>query len=100
MSDTSSTTQSDMSGRKKRVVGPKGRKDRYVGAMEAQLKLWAAQATIECRQSIDDLKAKCAVTHAKVKEFKAAGSEKWEGFKAGIERAWSDLDVAFGDLNL
>jgi len=37
MSDTSSTTQSDMSGRKKRVVGPKGRKDRYVGPMEANV---------------------------------------------------------------
>ena len=95
---------------------PKSRKDRPVGPMEAnvdkmeaQLKRWAAQidglaakagtpARLEYRQSIDDLKAKRAVAQAKVGEFKAAGSEKWEGFKAGIERAWSDLEVALREL--
>lgn len=85
-----------------------------VDKMEAQLKLWAAQiddlaaktektcprAKIECRQGIDDLKARRAVAQAKVDEFKAAGSGKWEEFKAGIERAWSDLEVAFSDLKL
>ena len=83
-----------------------------VDKMEAQLKLWTAQidglavkaektgaqARIECRQNIDDLKARRAVAQAKVDEFKAAGSGKWEEFKAGIERAWSDLEVAFSDL--
>ena len=108
-----------MKGRKGRLMGPKGRKGRYVGPMEAnvdkmemQLKLWAtqiddlaaraektgAQAKIECHQSIDDLKAKRAVAQAKVDEFKVAGSEKWERFKAGIERAWSDLETAFNEL--
>ena len=85
-----------------------------VDKMEAQLKLWAAQidglaaqaektcprAKIECRQGIDDLKARRAVAQAKVDEFKAAGSEKWEEYKAGIEHAWSDLEVAFRNQKL
>ena len=83
-----------------------------IDKMEAQLKQWAvlidslaakaekagARAKIEYRLSIDDLKAKRAVAQAKVDEFKAAGIEKWEGFKAGIERAWSDLEIAFNEL--
>ena len=85
-----------------------------VDKMEAQLKLWAAQidvlaakvdktcpwAKIECRQGIDDLKARRAVAQAKVDEFKAAGSGKWEEYKAGIEHAWSDLEVAFRNQKL
>jgi len=95
--------------RKKRSMGPM---EANVDKMEAQLKQWAAQidvlvekagkagaqAGIEYRLSIDDLKAKRVIAQAKVDEFKAAGSEKWEGFKAGIERAWSDLEDAFREL--
>ncbi|MDD5224852.1 MAG: hypothetical protein PHE84_12780 [bacterium] len=98
---------------------PKRDKDRYAGPleadvdkMEAQLRLWTAQidgladkakktgaqAKIEYLQSIDDLKAKRAVAQAKVDEFRAAGSEKWGEFKAGIERAWDDLEGAFINL--
>ena len=100
-------------------MGPKGRKGRAAGPieanvdkMEAQLKQWAAridglaakaekagaQAKIEVRLSIDDLKAKRAVAQAKLDEFKTAGSEKWDGFKAGIERAWGEIETAFNEL--
>ena len=91
-----------------------GSMEANVDKMEAQLKLWAAQidgmaakaektcpwAKIECHQGIDDLKARRAVAQAKVDEFKAAGSEKWEEYKAGIEHAWSDLEVAFRNQKL
>jgi hypothetical protein len=100
-------------------MGLKGRKDRSVGLaeanvdkMEAQLKLWIAQidslaakadmagakAGIDYRLSLDDLKVKRAVAQSKVDEFKAAGIEKWEEFRAGIECAWSDLESAFQEL--
>jgi hypothetical protein len=36
----------------------------------------------------------------KVEEFKVAGSEKWEGFKVGIERAWGEVEDAFKELKL
>jgi hypothetical protein len=100
-------------------MGPKNRKDRAIGLMEAnvekmeeQLKRWAAQidglaakahkagaqAEIEYRLSIDDLKAKRVIAQLKVDEFKTAGSEKWDGFKAGIELAWRDIEDAFQEL--
>ena len=86
-----------------------GQMETNVHKMETQLKLWAmqieglaakaektgAQARIEYRQNIDDLKARRVVLQAKIDEFKAAGSGKWEEFRAGIEHAWSDLEAAF-----
>jgi hypothetical protein len=91
------------------VVGPL---EANVDKLEAQLKLWAAkidvlaakadqagaQAGIDYRAGIDDLKAKRVVAQAKIDEYKAAGREKWEGFKAGIELAWSDLETALANL--
>jgi len=66
--------------------------------MEAQLKLWDAkldvlmaradvagtQAKSDLRKRIDVVKAKRAVAQAKFDEFRAAGSENWDSFKAGI----------------
>lgn len=80
--------------------------------MEAQLKRWAARierlaagagkdgakAGILYRLSIDDLKVKRAVAEARVTEFKAAGADKWEKHRAGIEAAWNDLETALRDL--
>lgn len=121
MSDASRTTQSDMKGHKVGLLGPRGRNIGYVGPLEAnvgkleaQLTLWAVQiddlaakadkagarATIEYRQSIDDLKIKRAMAQEKFDEFKAAGSGKWEEFKTDIEHAWSELAAAFSNLNL
>ena len=105
---------------KRKLKGPKGQKDRHMGPlleanvekMEAQLKLWAeridglaaktgksgAKSQIEYQLRIDDLKIKRVMAQAKVDEFKAAGSEKWEEFRAGIERAWSDLETTLSEL--
>ncbi len=98
-----------------KALGPKDRKARYIKSvetnvdkMDARLKHWAARidrlatqagrAGIEYRLSIDDLKIKRAVAQVRVDEFKAAGVEKWEELRAGIELAWSELEVAFSDL--
>jgi len=100
--------------RKTKKVRPVGAMEANVEKMEAQLKTWAVQidgltakaeqageqAKIDFRQGIDDLKAKRAAAQIKVEEFKAAGSEKWEGFKGGIERAWGEIEVAFKELKL
>ena len=80
--------------------------------MEAQLKLWSsrieklaagarkagARTGIVYFLSIDDLKVKRALAQAKVEEFKAAGSAKQTRLKAGIARAWNDLEDSFTDL--
>ena len=84
----------------------------HIEKMEKQLKHWGAkldeflakadqagaEAKIEYRKRIDDLKLKHQVAQSKLDEFKAAGSEKWETLKTGVESAWNELDVAFKKL--
>ena len=96
-------------GRKTKVSGPM---EAAVAKMDAQLKRWAAQideltaqadkggaeAEAVFLQSIENLKAKRAVAQAKVDQLRTTGQEKWHGVKAGVERAWRDLEVAFKDL--
>ncbi|MGA7744049.1 MAG: coiled coil domain-containing protein [Polyangia bacterium] len=84
----------------------------HVGKMETQLKQWGArldqivakaekagtEVNGERRKRVDELKAKYQAAQSKIGEFKAAGSEKWEVFKTGVETAWSDLEAAFKKL--
>ena len=84
----------------------------HVGKMEKQLKRWGAkldelgakaegagtEVKVEYRKNIDDLKAKYQVAQSKLDELKAAGSEKWETCKTGVEGAWKELEAAFGKL--
>jgi len=83
-----------------------------VGKMETQLKQWGAkldelmakakesgaEVKVDYHQSIDELKAKHQAAQSKFDELRAAGSEKWETFKIGIEGAWNELEVAFKKL--
>jgi predicted nucleic acid-binding Zn-ribbon protein len=80
--------------------------------MEAQLKAWSAklneavakagdagqQAKIDTRKQIDELKEKLAGARAKLDEAKAAGGEKWESLKSGVESTWHELEGAFKKL--
>src|SRR5512142_2599759 len=86
--------------------------ERHVGQMEARLRhlgakldelaakveRGSAEVQAERRKSIDDLKAKHAAAHAKLEEFRAAGNDKWDHFKTGIERAWNELERAVKSL--
>ena len=83
-----------------------------VGKLEAQLSHWGAkldelvakveeggaEVKTDYRNSIDDLKAKHRAAHAKLEEVKAAGSDKWDHFKTGLESAWNELENAFKSL--
>lgn len=83
-----------------------------VGRMETQLKHWGAKLDelvakaekagagmkIDHRKRIDDLKAKYQVAQSRLGELKAAGSEKWEVLKTGVESAWNELEAAFKKL--
>lgn len=80
--------------------------------MEAQLKTWGAklneavakagdaghQAKIDTRKQIDELKEKLAGARTKLDEAKAAGGEKWESLKDGVETTWHELEGAFKKL--
>jgi hypothetical protein len=84
----------------------------HMGKLEAQLKQWGArldqvvakaekvgmEVNAEKRKRLDELKAKYQAAQSKFGECKAAGDEKWEIFKTGVETAWSDLEAAFKKL--
>lgn len=86
--------------------------DKTVSKLEDQLKLWGAklnelaakadvagqEAKIDARKRLDDLKAKIKVARAKLDEAKAAGGDKWDKFKSGIESSWKELEGAFQKL--
>jgi hypothetical protein len=80
--------------------------------MEMRLRQWGAridrivakaeeagsEANVERRRRVDELKAKYQAAQSKFSEFRAAGSEKWDTFKTGVETAWNDLEAAFKKL--
>ena len=84
----------------------------HVGTMEAELKTWGArldklmakadaagtEAKIDYRNRLDDLKAKYRTAETKFEELKRAGSGKWAIFQGGMEKAWSELEIAFTKL--
>ena len=77
--------------------------------MEAQLEVWnmtierlaakavraRGQARIDFHYQVDDLKARHALAMARLGEFRAAGDEEREDFRASLEIAWADLEKAF-----
>lgn len=57
-----------------------------------------SEAKTEYRKQIDNIKDKHAVVQSKLTAFRAAGGQKWENFKSGVEAAWHDLENAFKAL--
>jgi hypothetical protein len=80
--------------------------------MEAQLKRWSvkvdelvarsegvsAQAMIDNREFIDELKASRAAARVKLDEFRAESRSRWQRSRRSMAGAWSDLMVAFRAL--
>lgn len=83
-----------------------------VGQMETQLKQWGAKlddlaakatnagakAKTNERRLVAELKAKQELAQAKLEELKAAGADKWETFRAGVESVYNELEGAFKKL--
>jgi hypothetical protein len=86
--------------------------DRTVAKLEDQLRLWGAklnelaakvdvvgqETEIDARKHLDGMKAKIKVARSKLDEAKAAGGDKWDKFKSGIESSWKELEGAFQKL--
>ncbi len=86
--------------------------DRTVSKLEDQLKLWGAklnelvakaavagqETKVDARKHLDDVKVKLADARAKLDEAKAAGGDKWDKFKSGVEHSWKELEDAFHKL--
>jgi hypothetical protein len=87
-------------------------REAHVGKMEAQLQQWGAKldelaakaeavgadAKLDYRKRIDDLRAKHQAAQARLHELKTAGSTRWEAFKASAESARNELEIAFKKL--
>ena len=86
--------------------------EKTVSKLEGQLKLWGAklnelaakvdvagrEAKIDACKHLDDMKAKIKVAQSKLDEAKAAGGDKWDKFKSGIESSWKEIESAFQKL--
>jgi hypothetical protein len=86
--------------------------DKAVSKLEGQLKLWSAKLSelaakaevagqetkIEARKQLDEMKSKLKVAQSKLEEAKAAGGDKWDKFKVGLESSWKELEGAFQKL--
>jgi capsule polysaccharide export protein KpsE/RkpR len=84
-------------------------KHAHVGKAEKQLKKWGAQldqfvakageAGSEIKadylKHLEDLKLKHRAAQAKLDELKSASGAEWESFKAGLESAGDELELAF-----
>jgi len=88
------------------------RKDMYAGKMEVRLRRWGAkldrlaakaeaagaETKSEYHKGLLDLKANYHAAETKLAELKAAGEERREIVKVGVENAWSELEIAFKKL--
>ena len=86
--------------------------DKTVSKLEDQLTLWGAkfkelvakvevagqETKIDARKHLDEVKAKLDLARSKLDEAKAAGGDRWDKFKAGVESAWKELEGAFHKL--
>jgi hypothetical protein len=84
----------------------------HIRQMEAELQQWGARldklmakadaagtaAKIDYRNRLDDLSEKYVAAEARLSELKAAGANKWDSYKGGVENAWSELATAFTKL--
>jgi molecular chaperone GrpE (heat shock protein) len=77
--------------------------------LEGQLEHWGSKldelvakagaagqdAKTEARAHIEELKSKLLAARSKLDAAKAAGGDKWDAFKEGLESSWKELESAF-----
>jgi multidrug efflux pump subunit AcrA (membrane-fusion protein) len=86
--------------------------EKRVAKMDAQLDRWAielkdlavkvddagAQAKLDTQRQIHELQAKHHAAKAKLDAARAAGKDKWDDFKTGVDASWGELESAFKKL--
>lgn len=87
-------------------------RDKTVSTMEGQLERWGAkldelvakgtaagrEAKTEARAHVEELKSKLRTARSKLDAAKAAGSDKWDAFKEGLESSWKELEATFKQI--
>jgi hypothetical protein len=86
--------------------------DKHVGTLEKRLRHWGAkldeltasaegvnaEMRLDYLKRVADFRAMHQAAKSKLAECQAAGSEKWDDFKSGIETSWAGLESAFKEL--
>jgi hypothetical protein len=92
MDSTSTATHENM---KKAYADKFDAQLKSLGADIDKLKAKAQGATADLRVTInkqlEEFHVKQEAARVKFEEYKAAGSDKMDGLKAGLEKAWQDL---------
>ncbi|MBK8482190.1 MAG: hypothetical protein IPL40_13655 [Proteobacteria bacterium] len=84
----------------------------HIGKMEAQLKHWGSrldglvlqsqkagtEAKDDYRKAVAELKTKHQAAQARLDELRTVGSDKWDAFKANMDRTWTEFEAAFTKL--
>jgi predicted nucleic acid-binding Zn-ribbon protein len=70
------------------------RLDRLVAKADAV----GTEVKLDYRQQIEHAKEKQVVVRDKLDAYRAAGGQKWDNFKGGVESAWHELEDAFKAL--
>jgi len=86
--------------------------EKRIGKFESRLRHWGtkldelvakadevdAEVKTDYQHRLDEFRAKHHAAQVKLGECTAAGSERWDQFKVGIESSWSELESAFREL--
>jgi len=69
--------------------------DAELEKMEAKAREVAADAKIEWRRRIDDLRARRNDVDGQLQDLEKTGEDAWGDLRTGFESAWADLSDAF-----
>lgn len=86
--------------------------NKTITKLEDQIERWGAKlddlvakvggagqdVKLEARAQLDELRSKLVVARSKLDAAKAAGDDKWDAFKEGVESSWKELESAFKKL--
>jgi hypothetical protein len=86
--------------------------DKTVSKVEGQIASWGAKldelvakadvagrgARADARSHLDEMKTRLKIAQLKLAEAKAAGGDRWDTFKLGVESSWKELEGAFQKL--
>ena len=69
-----------------------------IDALVARAEGESAQAAVDRRELIDELKASRVAARVRLAEFHAESRSRWRRSRRGMATAWNDLMVAFREL--
>lgn len=66
-----------------------------IAKMQAKVEEAQADAKIDYRKQLEDMRKQRDEAEVRLKELRAAGDDAWSDMKAGFDSAWKNLSDAF-----